>query len=83
MESKRVVVTSDRKGKGSLTVTRIEQEEEGMYKCVATNEHGSTTSCTKVSIVGEHLTGINLRSFLLCYVSRGIGEVCSVMRINC
>ncbi|XP_038047569.1 striated muscle-specific serine/threonine-protein kinase-like [Patiria miniata] len=48
--SKRIQTTSDKRGQGSLVVTRIEDEEAGMYKCIATNDQGSATSCAKVTV---------------------------------
>ncbi|XP_022101989.1 striated muscle-specific serine/threonine-protein kinase-like [Acanthaster planci] len=47
---KRIQLTSDGKGQGSLVIMRVEDEEAGMYKCIATNKQGSATSCAKVTI---------------------------------
>lgn len=53
VKGKCVALTLDKKGKGSLKVTRIEEDDAGMYKCIATNDCGSSTSCAKVTVVGE------------------------------
>ena len=55
VESKCVRQILDKKGKGSLKVIRIDESDSGMFKCIATNERGSSTSCAKVTVVGKLL----------------------------
>ena len=41
---------------GSLIITSVQLDDRGLYRCTASNQHGSTSETGRLEVLGKYVT---------------------------